>query len=73
MVERPAWRSERGQEALPEVRQWSVSPSKGPRVVVSPSPEVRQWSVGPPGGLGVGGRPSQRSMSGREALSEVRE
>ena len=73
MVGRPYCRSQRGWEALPEVRQWSVSPPKGPGVVDSLSPEVEQWSVGPPIGPGVVRRPSERFGSGREALPEVRE
>ena len=34
-------------------------------------PDVREWSGGPPGCLGVVGRPSQMSGSGRESLPDV--
>ena len=34
-------------------------------------PDVREWSGGPQGYLGVVGRPSRISGSGREALKDV--
>ena len=34
-------------------------------------PDVREWSGGPQGYLGVVGRPSRRSGSGREALKII--
>ena len=36
-------------------------------------PEVREGSGGPPGGLGGVGRPTRRSVKGREADPEDRE
>ena len=65
-----------GQEALPEVREWTGGPPGGPGVDWMPSrwsgsgwkalTEVREWSV-------VVRRSSRRSGSGREALTEVQE
>ena len=65
-----------GQEALPQVREWSAGPSAGPGVVGRPShrsgsgrealPKVREWSGSPPKGLGV-------VRIFREAFPEVRE
>ena len=36
-------------------------------------PKVWEWSGGSPGGLGVVGRPFQRTRNGRTTLSEIRE
>ena len=36
-------------------------------------PDVREWSIGPPGCQGVVGRHSRMSVSGWEALPDVRE
>ena len=43
-----------GEEALPDVREWSVDP-----------PDVQEWSEGPPGCPGVVGRTSKMTGSGR--------
>ena len=61
MVGRPFQSSNSGLEALPQVREWSGGPSVG----------FQEWSGGTPAGPGVLGRPSCRSRSGREALSQV--
>ena len=53
---------ESGQETLSNVREGWESLS-----------DIQEWSVGPPGCLGMVGRPSLMSGSGREALPDVRE
>ena len=67
MVGRPTRRSGSGQEALPEVQEWSVDLPGGPGVVESGRetiPEVREWSGGPPKVSGLVGRPLRKSESG---------
>ena len=69
MVGKPTLRSRKGRvalpgvengwEALPEVREWSRGPPKGPGVVRKALPDVRQWSGGPLGGPGVDERLSR--------------
>ena len=71
---RPSRISRSVREAFPEVREWSGVPPGVPVVVRSGRQalmEVRVWLGGPPRGPGVVGRPSRRSGSGREALTEV--
>ena len=60
VVGRPSRRCGIGQEAHPEVREWSGGPPGGLRVVGRPSRRSRS-----------GGRPSRKSGSGWEALPEV--
>ena len=36
-------------------------------------PDVREWSGGPPGSPGLIGRTTRMSVSGRQALANVRE
>ena len=65
--------SESGRESLPDVREWSDGPTGCPEVIKVAFPNVREWSGGLPGCLGVVGRTSQMSGSGREDLPDVRE
>ena len=78
MVGMPSRRSGSGRKALSEVREWSLDPHGGLRVVGRPFRKFQEWSGGPPvgqgivwgtpTGSGVVGMPSRRSGSGREAL-----
>ena len=74
MVKKPSWMSTSGREAFPDVREWSDV-----REGLSTTPRHSGGSPGCPGVvggpyeyLGVVGRPSRISGSGRVTLSDVR-
>ena len=70
LVGRPPRRSGTGRETLSEVQKWLGDPP-GDRKWSETHPEVWNWSGDPLGGLELVGRPSQRSKSSRENLTEV--
>ena len=71
-----------GQEALPNVWEWSGGPPRCPGVVGSPSRMVwscredllvvPEWLGVPPGYPGVVGMPTQMTRSGRKAFPDIR-
>ena len=61
MVGRPSRLSRSGRETLPEVRNLSEDPLRGPKLVGRPSEGPEEVGI-----------PSQRSESGWETLPEVR-
>ena len=76
MVGRPSWRAGYGWEALTEGRQWSEDPLEGQEAYPEGGsgredlPEGREWSEDKPGQMRVVGRPSLRTRSGREDITE---